>query len=1438
MKKLSLTLLTSLLLAAALLYCTSPTEPVFDNPYDEESGAYIPTPDLNTAPVHTVQATSARSGGFFESDFGRPVTQKGVCWSTSENPTIEDTCTNDGEGLGSFTSNLSGLFPGERHYVRAYATNDDGTIYGGQRSFTTLSGVPELQTGQADEIRALSAVARATLGEENGAVVLDWGLCYRPAQSPEEETCLSAVQQQLLAGGALREAGDLFAARAASQRLAQAAGRQSRSLSAEAGRPQPSAGPASENLQSGLTAEREQLQQRQPVAVQQRQTPAREQSSDHLPARLQNRDLPALQQQNELSGQAEGGPAAEILNTADGSFTVQLTNLQADTGYELRAWAVNDAVGVSYGNVVSFTTMDGVPEIESQPAASVTAFSASVESIIEKDGGDPITARGTCYGVMPNPDRSDNCIAAGQGLGSFEITLEELNADTQYFVRAYAENRVGVHFGNQISFATNDGLPGITTNPASEIRAFSAITGGTIQPDGEAPVTGRGVCYATTQNPTIDDSCVSAGQGAGSFSVTLGELLHDTQYFLRAYSLSAAGVGYGNTVSFITMNGVPGIQSQSAESVTAFSASVRTVIDSDGGDAITLRGICYSASADSDQSPNCIESGQGTGVFDVTIENLTPDTSYFVRAFAENGVARHFGNQISFNTNDGLPGITTTPATEITAFTARTGGVINTDGEAPVIERGVCVSTAENPTLEDTCFSSGVGEGSFTVILEGLMYDTQYHIRSFAQSETSVGYGNQETFITRNGIAELTTNAVSNILAFSAVVGGEITDDGGAQITARGACYATSENPSLEDTCVSAGLGLGSFEVSFSELNPDTEYFVRAYAQNDVGLYFGAQVNFTTNDGLPGITTTPASEIRAFSVLTGGVIEADGEAPVTERGVCYAATETPTLNDTCIAAGEGIGTFSVIIEGLTPDSQYFARAYSVSAAGVAYGNDEGFTTRDGVADVTTTIATNISAVTAISGGEITDDGGAQITARGLCYATMQNPTLQDICISGGEGLGNFSLSIVDLVHDTEFFVRAYSQSDAGVTYGNQISFITRDGIATLTTTEASDILAFSAVTGGEIIDDGGAPLIERGVCYSIFQNPTQDDTCVAAEESVVSYFVTLSDLTPNMNYFIRAYAENQISTFWGNQESFTTRDGIPIIMTREPFDIGYTTVKTGGEIYDNGGTEITEKGVCYVQGVGIPDLNSSCVNDGLSENYFDVEIDNLTRGEIYTVRAYASNSIITAWGDLFEFTTSDWLVDTVTVVSNVFNPATGRTWMDRNLGAARVAMASNDQGGYGHLYQWGRHADGHQYWHTGTFNGLSDTDQPGHSWFIRTSNAPWDWRNPKNDGFWQGVNGINNPCPENYRIPTVAEWEEEMATWSTNNAAGAFASPLKLTVGGRRSNTGSHFDAGQSGRYWAADIAESSVYVVHFLNTAGLSHTSRATAASVRCIQD
>ena len=166
----------------------------------------------------------------------------------------------------------------------------------------------------------------------------------------------------------------------------------------------------------------------------------------------------------------------------------------------------------------------------------------------------------------------------------------------------------------------------------------------------------------------------------------------------------------------------------------------------------------------------------------------------------------------------------------------------------------------------------------------------------------------------------------------------------------------------------------------------------------------------------------------------------------------------------------------------------------------------------------------------------------------------------------------------------------------------------------------------------------------------------------------------------------------------------------------------------------------------------------------------------------------------------------DWQGDTEIV--EVTNPETGKTWMDRNLGASRAATSSTDEEAYGDLYQWGRAADGHQVVRTsGTTSALSDSDTPGHGDFILAPDSPRDWRSPQNDNLWQGVNGTNNPCPPVYRLPSEVEWQEERESWSSNDAAGAFGSPLKLPVAGFRSRSdGSLRSVGSLGSYWSSTV--------------------------------
>jgi uncharacterized protein (TIGR02145 family) len=196
-----------------------------------------------------------------------------------------------------------------------------------------------------------------------------------------------------------------------------------------------------------------------------------------------------------------------------------------------------------------------------------------------------------------------------------------------------------------------------------------------------------------------------------------------------------------------------------------------------------------------------------------------------------------------------------------------------------------------------------------------------------------------------------------------------------------------------------------------------------------------------------------------------------------------------------------------------------------------------------------------------------------------------------------------------------------------------------------------------------------------------------------------------------------------------------------------------------------------------------------------------------------------------------------------TAVVDVTNPATGRIWMDRNLGASQAATSSTDANAYGDLYQWGRRSDGHQCRNSATTTTLSSIDQPAHGSFILAPNSPYDWRSPQNNNLWQGVNGVNNPCPSGYRLPTNAELDAERASWSQNNSAGAFASPLKLTLAGRRSlSDGSLISVGIVTYYWCSTVTAVNGTLadcLHFGSSfANMYFNNRAYGLSVRCLKE
>ncbi|MCC5916356.1 MAG: hypothetical protein JJU02_03420 [Cryomorphaceae bacterium] len=195
---------------------------------------------------------------------------------------------------------------------------------------------------------------------------------------------------------------------------------------------------------------------------------------------------------------------------------------------------------------------------------------------------------------------------------------------------------------------------------------------------------------------------------------------------------------------------------------------------------------------------------------------------------------------------------------------------------------------------------------------------------------------------------------------------------------------------------------------------------------------------------------------------------------------------------------------------------------------------------------------------------------------------------------------------------------------------------------------------------------------------------------------------------------------------------------------------------------------------------------------------------------------------------------------TPTTIVEITNPTTGKTWMDRNLGASRVAISPTDDQAFGDLYQWGRFADGHQCRSSSTTPNLSGSDKPSHGNFIIVSNSPFDWRSPQNDNLWQGVNGANNPCPIGFRLPTETELNSERISWTSNDSAGAFSSQLKLPAAGIRDGFNGSLQAeGQNGSYWSSVVSMSNARLLSIgWGNAIIASSNRDSGRAIRCIKD
>jgi uncharacterized protein (TIGR02145 family) len=591
----------------------------------------------------------------------------------------------------------------------------------------------------------------------------------------------------------------------------------------------------------------------------------------------------------------------------------------------------------------------------------------------------------------------------------------------------------------------------------------------------------------------------------------------------------------------------------------------------------------------------------------------------------------------------------------------------------------------------------------------------------------------------------------------------------------------------------------------------------------------------------PGVITASVDEITGTSARVGGKIMDNGGAEITERGVFWGTSENPESSGTKLESGSGNGIYYEVLSGLTPGVKYYVTAYAVNTAGRAYGEETFFTTQISMPGITTLPITELTTTTAKAGGNVTGDGGFEVTERGIFWGTEPDPKLTGTKVLIGSGTGEFTTTLTGLSKAYTYYVIAFAKNIKGTSYGSEISFSTEPGPATVVTSMVLNISPYSATLNGNISTSGGAEVTERGFFWGRSPDPVITGNKIVTGTGTGSFSQTVDTLRPGVKYYVRAFATNITGTSYGEEKNFLTKGKPPKIdttfcssVTRKSAIIAIridTSDLTTSVIVEYGKTISygSSSGIILLPKIKADTTILVTVNglDSLTNYHYRVQAEN----DLGTVESYdvQFRTVITGKEG---FVYDSKLIQYKTIGIGY------QVWMAENLRSyayndgTLIPLVKNDS-------VWGT------------------LTSPAHCWFENDSTS-----NAGTYGAlynWEAV-ATGKLCPAGWKVPGVSDVAElvnyiggsgnagkllkdtNADYWNAPNVVGTNSYKFTARAGGRRSESGIYDFMKVEGNWWTNDpystLNASYFSIMYNYSNLFQAYYNKKMGLSVRCIKE